>query len=54
MKVCKFLSNVWEGLRCRVRTLWLKGCYGDAFSHGSHLRFRKDFVVQAGGVALCR
>lgn len=49
MTLFKFLSNVWEGFRCRSRSLWLKGCYGNAFSYGSHLRFRKDFVVQIGG-----
>lgn len=49
MSVCKFLSNAWEGLRCRARTLWIKGCYGDAFQHGDHLRFRKDFVIRIGG-----
>lgn len=49
MRACKFLSNAWEGLRCRVRTLWLKGCYGDAFRHGEHFRFRKDFVIHIGG-----
>lgn len=51
MSACKFLSNAWEGLRCSVRTLWLKGCYGGAFQHGEHLRFRKNFVVQIGGGA---
>lgn len=44
-----FLNNAWQGLRCRVRTVWLKGCYGEAFQHGERLRFRKDFVIQVGG-----
>ena len=49
MNLFKFISKAWEGLRCRCRSVWLKGCYRSAFSYGSHLRFRKDFVVQIGG-----
>lgn len=49
MRACKFLSKGWEGLRCRVKTLWIKGCYGGAFRYGQHLRFRKDFVIRIGG-----
>lgn len=48
MRICKFISLVWEGLRCRARTLWLKGCYGASFSYGRRLRYRKDFVVRIG------
>ena len=49
MRVCKFFSMAWEGLRCRVRPLWIRCCYGDAFQYGDRLRFRKDFVIRIRG-----
>lgn len=42
-------TNAYRSLRCLARTSWLKCCYGGSFSHGQHLRFRKDFFLHVGG-----